>query len=62
MAWARSVPRRVVAPKLLEDAGGLWLLLPGDPDYPGATPTAMPPPTRFAYCDGRWKAATRPPS
>jgi 8-oxo-dGTP pyrophosphatase MutT (NUDIX family) len=60
LAWARAVPRHVIAPKLLEDSGGRWLLLPGDPEYPGAVTSAVRPPTRFAFQDGRWRSAHGP--
>lgn len=57
LEWARAVTRHVIAPKLLEDETGRWLLLPGDPAYPGRAATALAPPTRFAFEDGRWKSA-----
>lgn len=58
--WARTVTRLVIAPKLLEDATGQWLLLPGDPQYPAVVTGAIAPPTRFAYRDGRWQSAPTP--
>lgn len=60
LAWARSVPRLVIAPKYHEDEGGRWLLLPGDPEYPATTTTAVAPPTRFALRGERWRSAPSP--
>lgn len=58
--WARSVPRRVVAPRLHEDASGRWLLLPGDPLFPAPPTGAVAPPTRFFFDEGRWRSAPAP--
>jgi 8-oxo-dGTP pyrophosphatase MutT (NUDIX family) len=58
--WARTVPRRVVAPRFHEDASGRWLLLPGDPLYPAPATGPVPPPTRFLFEDGRWRSAPAP--
>lgn len=60
LEWARTVTRHVIAPKLLDDHTGCWLLLPGDPQYPAPATTAMPAPTRFTLSHGRWKSAHAP--
>lgn len=45
-----------VLPKLHEEGGRKWLLLPGDPLYPAASEASMPAPTRFRLEDRRWVA------
>lgn len=57
MAWARTVPRLVIAPRPHEDDAGRWLLLPGDPLYPAAAGHAVPGPTRFVFDRERWRSA-----
>lgn len=58
--WARTVPRYVIAPKLLEDDSGRWLLLPGDPAYPASEATGVAAPTRFVFRDGQWRSSQAP--
>lgn len=60
LAWARAVPRLVIAPKYHDDGERRWLLLPGDPDYPGPVAPSMPAPTRFVLEDNRWRSAPYP--
>jgi len=51
LAAARATPP--ICPRFWrDDAGGLWVLLPGDPGHP--SPDAVEPPTRFAFDAGRW--------
>jgi hypothetical protein len=59
MHWVRTVPRLVIAPRLVEHGSDRWLVLPGDPLYPpGEGPgPATPGPPRFVFENGRWKSA-----
>ena len=58
MEWVRGVPRQVIAPRLVEDETGRWLVLPGDPLYPpgGPGPQASGP-TRFVFDGERWRSS-----
>lgn len=62
LAWAQTVPRRVIAPKLHEGDGTKWLVLPGDPLYPVpvSPDEALPPPTRFVFDRGCWRSDLLP--
>ena len=58
LAWVRDVPRVVMAPRLVENEDGRWLVLPGDPLYPPGGPgTRLDGPTRFVEERGRWISA-----
>ena len=58
----RAVASRVctILPRLLVERGTQWLLLPGDPLFPAAPDSTMPPPTRFVLEAGRWRSAPAP--
>jgi 8-oxo-dGTP pyrophosphatase MutT (NUDIX family) len=44
-----------ICPRFTEvEEGNVWVLLPGDPDYPSDEP--VEPPTRFPFAVGRWWA------
>jgi 8-oxo-dGTP pyrophosphatase MutT (NUDIX family) len=56
-AWLREVPRLVIAPRLVEQGGTRWLVMPGDPLYPpGGAGTPVQGPTRFVFDNGRWRS------
>jgi 8-oxo-dGTP pyrophosphatase MutT (NUDIX family) len=59
LAWVRTVPRAVIAPRLVEDGPNRWLVLPGDDLYPAgeSAGTPMAGPTRFVFDNGRWRSA-----
>jgi 8-oxo-dGTP pyrophosphatase MutT (NUDIX family) len=52
---ARSRPPTIL-PHVLEEAGRRWLLLPGDPRYPGS-PVVVPSPRPFLFDGERWQSA-----
>jgi 8-oxo-dGTP pyrophosphatase MutT (NUDIX family) len=49
-------PPSVILPHALEQDGRLWLVLPGDPRYPGAPPVD-PAPRAFVLDGDRWRSA-----
>lgn len=55
LAHYRTADIPAVHPHAVLD-GGVTLLLPGDPEYPGEAPVPVPGPTRVVLEDGRWWA------
>ncbi len=53
LAASRTFP--AICPRFVKvDDDSVWVLLPGDPEFPSDTP--VEPPTRFAFSAGRWWA------
>jgi 8-oxo-dGTP pyrophosphatase MutT (NUDIX family) len=57
--WVRTVPRLVLAPRLVDVDGEKLLVMPGDPLYPPGPGPGTPTdgPVRFVFDQGRWKSA-----